>query len=131
MKTALPLLLVPPIAAPLTSELPASILGAVAVGGVGLVLTMVLTGRLATLGAKAFAGSAATELSAALSPAMQRHTAAAVAMLRSPRLAWGALGLGGATTALLWATDGGNGGGRGIDECWIAAPGFIGITTWM
>eukprot|EP00038_Savillea_parva_P022310 m.37304 g.37304 ORF g.37304 m.37304 type:complete len:598 (-) comp5513_c0_seq2:120-1913(-) len=140
MKAALPLLLVPPIAAPLTAELPASVWGAVGVAWGALLLTTILTGRLAMAGGRLFpaggrasrAASASTtragvgEATTALSPAMQRHTHAAAAAIKSPRLAVAALVGGAAASALLW---------RHTEpekrDCWTAAPALVGLTTGL
>lgn len=161
MKAALPLLLVPPIAAPLTAELPASIMGLVAVAVVGLTMTPVIAGRLAwagsnfmesrgsganggsgagavggvgghgSVGATSSAGgprvaAAATEASMPLSPVMQRHAASAASMMRSTRLAIGALVLGSAATALAWFSTPSE--RRRLDSV-TAAPALIGLTT--
>jgi hypothetical protein len=126
LKAALPLLLVPPIAAPLTAELPTSVVGAVGVAAAGLVVTMILVGRLASAGASVVRGSGTAETSLLLSPAMQRHTAAAAATLRSPRVATAAVVIGGTTSAVLWGCT-----RPERRDCWTVAPGLVGLTTGL
>lgn len=100
LMTALPLLLVPPIAAPLTSTLPESLGSVVAVGGAGLVITMILAGRLANTTATLFGKKTTNGLGNSsesiikVPPLIREHQAAAARLLRSGRVAAGAATVG-------------------------------------